>query len=139
MQPNPALSNLNEMLASLDPLLDSEEFVFCTMPIHEMANYAGLRPFATIAEQEGLTLVVRRSGADAHKLSYDSRFQRITLQVHSSLDAVGLTAAVSSELTRVGICANIIAGYFHDHIFVAADRANEAMNCLNALSARYQT
>jgi len=134
-----ALTNLNELLASLEPNLDSEEFVFCTIPVHEMADHAGLRPFATVAEREGITLVVRRSGADAHHLKYTSCFCRITLQVHSSLDAVGLTAAVSTELTKAGISANIIAGFFHDHVFVSAERATDAVTCLKALSARYQT
>ena len=134
-----ALSDLNDLLASLRPLLNSEEFVFCTVPHDAVANYQGLRPFATVAEQEGVTLVVRRDDADAHQLTYASVFRQITLQVHSDLDAVGLTAAVSTELTKAGISSNMIAGYFHDHIFVAPARANDAISCLNALSARYQT
>lgn len=136
--PTAGLTNLNELLAALEPLLDTEEFVFCSMSFAEVANHADLRPFATIAEHEGLTLVVRRSGADSHKLKYASTFRRITLQVHSSLDSVGLTAAVSTELAQIGISANMIAGYFHDHVFVAADRADDAIDCLKQLSARYR-
>lgn len=63
--------------------------------------------------------------------------RQITLTVHSSLDAVGLTAAFATELTRHGISANVVAGYYHDHIFVAEKDAERAVAALEALSSRY--
>jgi hypothetical protein len=57
-------------------------------------------------------------------------FQRITLSVHTSLEAVGLTAAVSSALAREGISANVVAAYYHDHIFVPVAKANQALSCI---------
>ncbi|MCH9673679.1 MAG: ACT domain-containing protein, partial [Gammaproteobacteria bacterium] len=64
----------------------------------------------------------------------ESIFKRITLTVHSSLDAVGLTAAVSTKLAEHDISANIVAGYYHDHIFVQTQRATHAMAALRELS-----
>jgi hypothetical protein len=71
--------------------------------------------------------------ADAHALSYDGIFRRITLQVHSSLSAVGLTAAVSGQLAKAGISANVIAASHHDHIFVPSADTDRAMLALAAL------
>jgi hypothetical protein len=59
----------------------------------------------------------------------------ITLRVHSSLAAVGLTAAVAAALSDHGISANVVAAYCHDHIFVPADRAEEALAALRSLQA----
>ena len=62
-------------------------------------------------------------------------FARITLQVYSDLEAVGLTAAVSGVLAEQNLCANIIAGLNHDHLFVPYRRGDEALQCLKRISA----
>ena len=79
-------------------------------------------------------MVVARQDADRAGLAYDSVFRCITLNVHSSLEAVGLTAAVSGKLAETGISANVIAAYYHDHIFVPAEKADAALSALNELS-----
>ena len=111
-------TNLDKLLATISPSLMDGEFVFLSFANAGYGDYANLDPVASIIEAEGLTLVVRKSQADRHALEYQSSFKGITLGVHSSLDAVGLTAAFSVKLTEQGISANVIAGYFHDHIFV---------------------
>ncbi|MDX6678336.1 MAG: uncharacterized protein QOE31_2388 [Solirubrobacteraceae bacterium] len=75
-----------------------------------------------------------RDQADRAGLPYDGDFARITLRVHSALDAVGLTAAISAALAARGISANVIAGHHHDHVFVPADRAQDAIAALKELS-----
>ena len=107
------------------------EFVFCSFPNARYGNHSDLEPIAAVTENEGLTLVIPKSKADEHKLSYDSVFRGITLEIHSSLNAVGLTAAFSSKLGEHGISANVIAGYFHDHIFVQREHAEKAIAALN--------
>ena len=59
----------------------------------------------------------------------------ITLNVHSALDAVGFLAAVATALSERGIGVNPVAGYYHDHLFIPADRAEEAMAVLEGLSS----
>ena len=72
--------DLSRLLAGLDPWLASEPFVFA-----EAAEVpAGVRPFATVDEEEGLTPVLTRRDADRAGLSYDYVAARITLRVHST-------------------------------------------------------
>jgi hypothetical protein len=94
---------------------------------------AGVEPFATVREPEGLTIVLRQDDADRAGLPYDGEFAKITLRVHSALDAVGLTAAVSAALAARGVSANVIAGRHHDHVFVPADCARDAIDALSRL------
>lgn len=123
--------NLKTLLASMSPELLEGEFVFCTFKNSLYGDHLELEPIASFLESEGLTLVVPKLKADEQGLSYESVFRRITLRVHSSLDAVGLTAAFSQKLTDHGISANVIAGYYHDHIFVQTDCAEKALEALN--------
>lgn len=85
-------------------------------------------------ESEGLTLVLTTLQAQSLGACTDSRFKRITLSVYSSLEAVGLTAVVASALAKEGISANMIAAYHHDHVFVPADKADDAIQILTQLS-----
>jgi hypothetical protein len=89
---------------------------------------------ATVQEDEGLTVVVPQTHADTLGLRYDIVLAMITLRVHSALDAVGLTAAVAGALAERGIACNVIAGFHHDHLFVPADRADDAIAALSALA-----
>ena len=84
-------------------------------------------------EEEGLTLVVARDAADAAGLEYGPALAWITLRVQSLLEDVGLTAAVSAQLTTAQISCNVVAGLHHDHIFVPSERGEEACRLLAAL------
>lgn len=126
-------TNLNKLLAQMAPQLLPDEYIFCSIPDGKYGDYAELAPFATVRETEGLTIVITRESADTAGIKYQSTFRGITLMVHSSLEAVGLTAAVSAKLSEHHISANVIAGYYHDHIFVQAERANAAIEALNEL------
>lgn len=125
---------LRDMLRALEPRLVPGEYVFCSV----LTAVAGeLEPFATLGsfmEDEGLTLVLERGAADAGGLDYRHVFRCITLGIQSALDAVGLTAAVSRRLAQSGISANVIAAYHHDHVFVPAERAEEALAALEELA-----
>lgn len=110
------------------------EYVFCSFENARYGSGQELEPVAACMETEGLTLVIPRAKADQHQLSYQSVFRGITLRVHSSLEAVGLTAAFTTKLSQHGISANVIAGYFHDHIFVRSDHADIAMAALSELA-----
>ncbi len=126
-------TDLSKLLASMAPHLMDGDFVFCTIEDAKYGDFAELLPIASFREAEGLTLVVAKEKADKAGFTYESIFKGITLEVHSSLEAVGLTAAVSSKLAESGISANVIAAYYHDHIFVPSEKADVALSALNAL------
>ena len=104
------ITDINELLSSMQPALLDELFVFCTVK-GQLAEYVNLAPIATFVGSEGLTLVLTKDKADEAGLQYEGVFQQITLTVHSSLEAVGLTAAIATKLTSKGISANVIAAY----------------------------
>ena len=128
------IKDLEKLLSSMSPELIDGEYVFCTVPNGKYGNYQDLSPLATFIESEGLTLVVSRENADKSDLKYDGVFKCISLTVHSSLEAVGLTAAVSTKLSEHNISANIIAAYYHDHVFVPAESTETALSLLSEFS-----
>jgi len=127
---------LGELLQHMAPVLDKTEFVFCTVP-GVYADYAHLQPLCSFAEAEGLTLILEAESAHQADLPYEGKYQRITLTVHSSLDAVGLTAAVATKLASAGISANVVAAFYHDHVFVPVHHATEAMQSLVNLAGKH--
>jgi len=124
-------TDINTLLSGLSPKLLDDTYVFCTLPDGIYGDYAMTRPIASFQEIEGLTLVMTQGNADEQGLVYDGLFRCISLQIHSSLEAVGLTAAVSGKLANADISANIIAGYYHDHLFVPQAKVVEALEILN--------
>ena len=126
--------NLGKLLATMQPELQSGAFVFATIEGHDIP--AGLEPIGTFREAEGTTLILPAHDAGHPAIVASKPMRQITLTVHSSLEAVGLTAAFATELARHGISANVVAGYYHDHIFVAAGDAERAVAALDGLSTR---
>ena len=125
------LTDLDVILKTLEPVVLDGEFVVVVV---SEGDVAALSPTAVIRELEGWTVVLRREDADAHGLTYAFIGRWITLQVHSALDAVGLTAAFSTALGQAGISCNVFAGYHHDHILVPSPDADRAMAVLRKLS-----
>ena len=125
--------DLGKLLALLNPSLLAGDFVFCTVENAQYGDFADLQPIASYQEEEGLSLLLARGAAESAGLAYESVFSCISLMVHSSLDAVGLTAAVSGRLAAHGISANMIAAYYHDHIYVPQNKAQLALQVLAEL------
>ncbi len=133
---SPGKQNLRILLQQMAPELTPGSFVFCTFEALSISDAARLSPIAACQEPEGWTLVLPLAEADAKAFAYDGVFRRITLRVHSSLHAVGLTAAFATALAEGGISANVVAGYHHDHIFVPEAQAEQAMTLLGELATR---
>lgn len=126
-------SDLGRLLSGMRPELNPGRYVFTAVG---GSVPPGVRPLVTVAEEEGLTLVVRQEDADGAGLAYDYVAGWITLRVHSALDAVGLTAAVARVLADANLSCNVVAGFHHDHLFVPYERADEAVAVLRDLAAQ---
>ena len=124
--------DLKKILKSISPELNPGEYIFHTCNDPEQFDNKNIICF--FKEKEGTTLIISKELADRKKIPYTFIASWITLKVHSSLEAVGLTAAFSSALAKKNISANVIAGYYHDHIFVAKADTDKAMNALKELS-----
>ena len=126
-------SDLDALIAGMAPALDPTPYCFITVAKGAHPEADALMRFQ---ETEGDTLILVVEEAERLALPHEARYARITLTIHSDLEAVGLTAAFATCLGDAGIPANVVAGYYHDHIFVPQALADEAMRALEDLSSR---
>jgi uncharacterized protein len=126
-------TSLQTLIRSMSPELNDGDYVFCSVANAGVLN--GVEALGSFREREGLTVILECQQAEALGLSFDYLAAWITLNVHSALEAVGLTAAFASALGQAGISCNVIAGFYHDHLFVGKDDANKALSVLRQLSA----
>jgi len=125
--------NLQALSRGMKPEMQQGIFVFCTI-LEEIETPAAIRPLLAFREHEGTTLVIRREEAESLGIRYQFASRLITLTVHSSLDAVGFLAAVTTRLAEAGISVNAVSAFYHDHLFVPHDRADEALALLQDMS-----
>lgn len=125
-------TNLQRLLRTLKPVLNEGDFIFYSLPDLSVININDI--IFSFKEKEGFTVILEKSLADKLNIPYSFVAAWITLTVHSSLEAVGLTAAFSKSLADEQISCNVVAGFYHDHIFVAKQDAEKAMQALGKLS-----
>ena len=119
------------MGSSLKPRLDRQYWRFVMINPANAPQLLG-SAIGTFREDEGITAIVPVRAAD--ELDIDGPdFGRISLMIHSDLEDVGLTAIVATALAEAGIACNMVAAFHHDHAFVPAARADEAMALLESL------
>ena len=123
-------TNIEIILKNLSPIISKELFVFISISNDAIVDWISLHPLGSFREKEGLTIILEQGVADEYAFPYTEVFHCITLQIHSSLEAVGLTDFVSNTLAKNNIPANVIAAYHHDHIFVPASKAHRALDVL---------
>lgn len=128
----PGEINLQRLLVNMHPELLEGEFVFCSVSPSAFQELR-IHPIGWFREAEGITLIVERSIADDEALAYEFVSRWITLNIHSSLEAVGFLATITSKLAGAGISVNTISAYYHDHLFVPTDKASAVMMLLSEL------
>ncbi len=126
------MTDLDQLLAHLDPELDEGEVIFCVLPVGEGAGIRA-KALGWFEEAEGTTAILDPKTATASGLAGEGPFRRITLRVHSSLDAVGLLARVTTTLAEAGIAVNVVSASHHDHLFVRSRHAQHAVELLRQL------
>ncbi|MEM7744240.1 MAG: ACT domain-containing protein [Pseudomonadota bacterium] len=125
--------DLTKLVVGMSPELTPGVFVFVSCPRDAVPE--GLTPLMRYEEAEGTTLILPRE--EAERLGLEATFpcRRITLRIHSALEAVGFIAAVATHLAKNGMGANPVSGFHHDHLFVAEKQAERAVEVLRELAA----
>jgi hypothetical protein len=118
--------DLRVLLAELTPRLSNERYSFASIVSGEL----DATTFALIVEDEGTTRIAKTETGE---------WARISIGVHSSLEAVGLTAALAQKLADCGISANVVAAMRHDHLFVPWERRSHALRALQQLQEGSKT
>jgi hypothetical protein len=128
----PGEKELDRLLKDMKPTLNEGDYVFCSRKDIKECDFGTI--LMSFKEHEGITIILTQEEADRLQFDYSFIAKWITLTVHSSLEAVGLTAAFSKALTEENLSCNVVAGYFHDHIFVDKKDAQKALAVLNKFS-----
>lgn len=126
--------DLGKLLGGMRPKLRDQIYVFATFSPGDSLP-PSLQPIMIFREAEGLTAILRESEAREAGIESAFRCRMITLEIHSSLEAVGFLAALTARLAEAGMGVNPVSAFHHDHLFVPADRAEEAVAVLQELAA----
>ena len=126
--------DLSTLISAMDPVLSESEYAFCSV---EPGQYEFLKELCLMQfrETEGITYIIPREDAERELIHYTYPCRLITLNVHSSLEAVGFLAEITKYLALAGISVNAVSAFHHDHLFVPTDKADLALTILSALAA----
>ena len=130
-------TDLQKLISGMKPEHNLGDYVFCTL--EPGTNSGDISPLCSFQEKEGTTVILSKVQADKSGLAYSSICAWITLNVHSSLEAIGLTATVSHALAQAGISCNMVAAYYHDHLFVPVADADLALKTLQNMTRHKYT
>lgn len=126
-------TDLKTLLATMTPELQAGTYVFVTLA-PGVAQPEDFEPVMIFREREGVTLIVTEDAASAAGVTASFRCRMVTLNIHSSLEAVGFLAAITTRLAAAGMGVNPVSAFYHDHLFVPAERAEEALELLRQLA-----
>ena len=126
---NSGETDIQLLIEHMHPHLSDEVYVVVSV----QEDVSSIPSFAQIREKEGITLILTSKEADKRDISYEQKWALISLDVYSSLQAVGFTAIISKALSDNGISVNVIAGFYHDHLLVPYSRKQEAYLILKNL------
>jgi len=127
-------TDLGQLLSAMRPQLGPMTYVFITQPHGAPPSFA-TEPLMTFREAEGMSYIIEQKGARAAGFDGSYPCKMISLNVHSSLSAVGFLAAITTRLAERGISVNPVSAFYHDHLFVPVELAEEAMDILSGFSA----
>lgn len=128
MKNRKGITNLEQLIANMEPVLNEGAYVFAA--VSDISSIPRSMTICEMKEKEGMTVVLTKEDAQNLGISFDFVAAWITLNIHSALEAVGLTAAFATALGENNISCNVIAGYYHDHIFVDVKDKEKAMEVL---------
>lgn len=131
----PGETDVAILLATMQPVLRAEAYVFCTITPSELASLPAT-PLGMFHEREGATVIMTVPAAQQIGLPVENTWAYIELTVHSALTAVGFLAMISQRLAEAGISVNVVSASYHDHLFVPWEQREQAMAALYELASR---
>ncbi|KAG9664036.1 hypothetical protein KCU64_g942, partial [Aureobasidium melanogenum] len=131
---HPGEVSLAKLLATLTATLHPQTYVFAVLAESKIPPFSEVEMLFREARAEGITVITTQEYAESHGLEYAFPCRRITLDVTSSLDAVGFIAVVATRLAAVGMGVNPISGFYHDHLFVPLGRETDALKVIAELA-----
>lgn len=126
----------HDMISGMTPVMRPDIYIFATMTDPDLITELSPEAISTFKEDEGVSMLIPLDLAKESKLAVDHPMRCITLNVYSSLEGVGLTAAVASALGENGIACNMVAAFHHDHVFVPSEMGERAMEVLMTLQSQ---
>ena len=135
--PAPGETSLTTLLSTLTTTLHPSTYVFINLS--STTSLLSLPPLESIQflfqePNEGLTLVATLETAVENGFEYSFPSKMITLNVQSSLEAVGFLAVITTRLAKCGMGVNPVSAFLHDHLFVPVGREGEAVRELGKLA-----
>ncbi len=127
-------TNLDKLLSSMSAELVDGLYVFSTVSDGEVPD--GINARMMFREAEGVTFILLKEEADTHGLAYEFPCRMITLNIHSSLEAVGFLARITAALAKHDMGVNPVSGFFHDHLFVPDGRELDAIAVLEEFTTQ---
>ncbi len=125
--------DFKKLISEMKPELQEGIYVFCSLSLDEKIPKS-VNPIGIFHEKEGTTLILDRQEAQSAGIAYEYESRMITMTIHSSLEAIGFLAAITAVLAENGISMNAISAFYHDHLFIEKDKAEEAFLLLENLS-----
>ena len=133
----PGETSLNTLLRTLKATLQSPTYVFISVPNDQIVPPFPI-PFSEVqmwfCESEGATLIVPLRMAEKFNFDYTYKCRMVTLNVHSSLEAVGFMAAVATRLAEEGLSSNPVSAFYHDHLFVKEEESERVVKVLENMA-----
>ncbi|KAH0267371.1 hypothetical protein KCU91_g10143, partial [Aureobasidium melanogenum] len=131
---HPGEVSLAKLLATLTATLHPQTYVFAVLAESKIPPFSEVEMLFREARAEGITVITTQEYAESHGLEYAFPCRKITLDVTSSLDAVGFIAVVATRLAAAGMGVNPISGFYHDHLFVPLGRETGALKVIAELA-----
>lgn len=125
------LTDLQQTLQSLKVLCDDIEYGFAS--IENESQIDRNKVLATFHENGRLAVIAPLNYLNSLNIENEGPYAKLTIDIHTSLELVGLTAVMATELAKNGISANVVAAFYHDHVFVQYELRKQAIDLLEAL------
>lgn len=135
---DPGEKSLATLLSTLTTTLHPTTYVFTTFKNNDANTPPLSEAQLFFRESEGITVITSLDYATRHGLEYFFPSKMITLNVTSSLEAVGFMAVIASRLATKDMGVNPVSGFYHDHLFVPLGKEEEALSLLAELAQEYQ-